>query len=379
MADQNKQSGAPAPDSEQSATALLKEMDQLKRKVAEAERKKEAHLVGQIKEHDSLLAGIRESSSTIEGAEKNLAYFEEAKATGLLQGEDLAKFEELKKSLEELKKKREETRQKVASIYGQPEVGDRIHEAALKENEEFDLVAEGEKLFEEELPKALLGILEEAGAYIQSIADATEKAEKERSEMYKIIDNISNWVPQMKKEFSKKTPQTAEGYYYLLRQKEIRVEEFISLLANGVEELGFMRGSEKKALETFINSDAVVGLAKRERQGDEAWNEVNRIKNEGHKTEAQLKTKFGEEVLKKMEDYERKRKAFMEKTGKDIKNPRDGGRGGDNIFEAARTAWGQYTKKKERLSPQFKEKMSQLLSNLAINGGQRVFYHRFFE
>jgi len=177
MPDDKNQPGTPEEE-DPSAQDLLKQVKDLESRVKKAEQEKELHLSGQIEQHNALLAGIKNISPTVEKAEKNLAYFEEAKGKGLLQGEDLAKFEELKKSLEALKKTREETNKKVAAIYGQPEVEGRIQTLAFQENEAFDIVAKGNKLFNEELPKALLGILEDAGNYVQTIADARAKERK---------------------------------------------------------------------------------------------------------------------------------------------------------------------------------------------------------
>lgn len=357
-----------------SAQGLLEQMRDLESKVRKAEQEKELHLSGQIKQHDTLLAGIKNISPAVEEAEKNLAYFEEAKEKGLLRGEDLAKFEELKKSLEALKKTREETNKKVAAIYSQPEVEGRMRTLASQEDEAFDMAAEGNKLFNEELPKALLGILEDAGSYVQAFEEAKNEYNGAIQDVSQKIADLEKSVPKMSKPFSKQSgSSTTLTAYRSFRDNHRDFTRFKKELFDGAGQLGYFRRKEKEDIMQFASSKKMIELAQAEKVKEQKGEKQNQVQQEWQKKEQELREKFATGIARKIQEYEAKKRIFTQKTKQGIRDPQ----GGTDIFGAASEAYGQYSKQKGQMSREFRDQMRALLRNLGAHGTEIFRYHLF--
>jgi len=352
---------------------ILKDANDLMKKIEEAEAARKAHVQELYNKHGYVAQTHKNLLANIEEAEKNLAYFEQAEKSGLLTGDDLEKYKQLKEDLEKVKKTRDEMGAKMIAIFNQPGVGDKIHEDALNDNEGIDLGKEGVKLFDEEIPKAILGILEDAGSYIQTLDEARKEYEEASADVDKKIAGLEKSVPKMDKTFSRKIGYTAHDLYLSFRDRHYDLALFRKNLSNGAAQLGYFRRKERKAVEEFVNSEEVIALAKAMKVKEQKGEKYTQVQDEWRDKQQRIAKKFEVEVIAKIEERNTKEKIFQQKTGDRHAGAAVGY--SRELQGLANEALRKYLAKEERpAGREFTGKLGQFLSVLKSAHGNNLFY-----
>lgn len=277
---------------------ILKDIKELQAKVEREKREREMH--AKTLAHDHVLMNENKAGidQTIKDAEVNMEYFEQAKAKGLLQGDDLREYQDLRARVENLKKIRDEVGAKAQAIYEQPGVGDEVMVIGQKENTEMDETADKKKFID-----GLGAKVEEFLSEVEKTIEKRDELRKKRKDAWDAFTIARGKVEEMapNKPFEKNTRLTARdlviGYYN--GNERMTLDDLRTKLARGEASMGWGRGDEKKRILGLIDSPefqdaeakkAKSALAEKE---DEEYSQT--LRDEGSKVES-LRKKWEEEV-----------------------------------------------------------------------------------
>jgi hypothetical protein len=277
---------------------ILKDASDIMKKIEAAEIPRRNNARALYDEHGYVAQTAKSLSDKTEEAEKNLAYFEQAEKNGLLKGDDLGKYKKLKEDLEAVKKTRDEARAKMRAIFNQPEVGDKIHEAALDDNEDFDIGIERKEFID-----GLGAKVEEFLSEIAEIAEKQLKLAKKQTDAYDAFETALNKVLSMATNDS--FDRFNDSPRRLLRRYfggDIGLDDLEKQLENGVKKMkGMFRGKEKKAILGLTKSQEFTDAEEKKKQRENAikeYNEYARTLNDSGDRFLELRRKWSEDIMK---------------------------------------------------------------------------------
>lgn len=114
---------------------LKEQLEDLRRKVAEARAAKEKDIEQKISDREALIGESRRNDALLDQATETLDYFSEMRELGELNDPaDIQKLEELKTVADSLTEKRTEIDRRIKTISEQPEVFEKLADEAQREN-----------------------------------------------------------------------------------------------------------------------------------------------------------------------------------------------------------------------------------------------------
>lgn len=278
---------------------ILKDISELQAKVEREKHEREMH--AKTLAHDHVLMNENKAGidQTIKDAEVNMEYFEQAKAKGLLQGDDLREYQDLRARVEDLKKIRDEVGAKAQAIYEQPGVGDEVMVIGQKENAEMDELADKKKFIE-----GLGAKVEEFLSEVEKTIEKRDELRKKRKDAWDAFTIARGKVEEMapNRPFEKNTRLTARDLvigYYNGNNERMTLDDLRTKLARGEASMGWGRGDEKRRILGLIDSpefqDAEAKRAKSALAEKEDNEYLLTLDEVGSKIES-LRKKWGEEV-----------------------------------------------------------------------------------
>lgn len=236
---------------------------ELKVKVQAAQLQEEKDMEQKLTDRETLIAESRKNDELLKTAEEGLEYFTSVQELGLLRDpNDLQKLEELKILVDSLKNQQGEIDSKVAAITGQPEIYDKLLDAAEKRDREIAFQKEFERAQAELDPE-----IDKLARDIQNWAKEKEVRLRQKDiqdtaqrSIYGKIHELFGSARNMLKEGS-----SLRGVLSDISRKSSSPEEMKNLLAEARKSLGMFKGKEKAAVD-FILSRV---------QEFEAWSKAN--------------------------------------------------------------------------------------------------------
>ena len=297
------------------------------------------HVARLGKDHDALRQEQRGLSWRLKGTEREIEILEQSRERGHLNDEELAKYEELKKTAEDIKNLMREMQGKMDKIYDNPRVESEMrHEAGVINMR--DTYAKREKKLEKgELPDAFLAIFDTTLAHHMPILTSTKElseAHKALVEAFKAVkdkradlmepnsdkleqhnDRAFNLLGKLIEEDRLKSindssppPAKAGEVYYRKRsthQPPSSLGDFKKSLLDGIDKLGyFSRRAYGARVRAFIESKQVSTLV----NAVEDYRKVKRRNEELLSSEKELTDKLDGVVLSQI-------RAKMEEESKD--------------------------------------------------------------
>jgi len=244
--------------------------EDLKGKVALAQKQKEENLQKQLNNRETLILELKNNDELILKAQEAVDYFSSLDEANLdlLNDQDKEQLENLKETLVSLKEQRQTIKDKINAISNNSEVVGEIYNSALEEDKVFEARKQHEK------------IAEELSSEIDDLTKETEglsgKREKQ-DDVYKEIGILKDSVYKLFNEAQKMAKNT---YNQLGNIAMVSYSEDVTEKLNELrKEQGRFSGKDKAAIDFLINNkDKLQEVMKKKKEYEKLGEEFKKTK-----------------------------------------------------------------------------------------------------
>lgn len=255
----------------------------LARKVKEVKQKKEKDVHQKITDRETLIGQMAKNDESLQEARKLLDFYQQLEKAGELPEEEKDKAEEILNLVGQLESDQEILDQRIASISGHPEIEEKLHEKALKENQvrEIEAIdAEAKEQLEPQIMEMALAIKNTANDKMVYEKYLEEYKEKRHNAFGKIKELLS----QALKDVGGKSPLYNWLQQFNKSDSAANIDEFRRQLTDKRKELGFFQAKEKNAIDNILSRETSY----------KNWADAQTLVNNQQKLLDDLQNKIGE-------------------------------------------------------------------------------------
>jgi len=277
-----------------SITDIRGAADELRKKVIAARQHKEKDIERKVSEHDQLGPEILSLRELLEAAQSTRDYFQTVKQAGELPADSEAQLAQIEATVAGLEAQIAEAERRINVFGSQPEILDRIHEAALTMRD-----GEVKEATMKEGIESLTKGNDALAAEVNVLAQELREAFAEREQVILEIGKSATTIGEVKKRAISGLNYDKHGKTINFLTHDATAEELTQRRA----QLGMLKGKEKAAIDIVLrHSDEL----KRNRElqdrlkvlEDKIWEELRTTRREA------LKTRIAQNMIKAWELHE---------------------------------------------------------------------------
>jgi len=242
-----------------SVEGIMKYADDLRAKVEAAKLQREKDVEKKLNERDVMIAEAKRNEGLLITAQETFEYFTAMQELGeLTDTSDVKKLNEIGTLVVELEKQRSEIDKKIGVIESRPEILDKLHDAAKKEDVSRTIGKE-----EKEARERLDPQIEQLNNSLKELAERKEKLGRQYKEQEQIFsrtwEKIDKSFEQAKNILGEKSKFGSKLDAILRRAYNKPPEEIQQWLSEARKSLGMLKGKEKAAIDYILSSTQEFG------------------------------------------------------------------------------------------------------------------------